>query len=218
MLGTAHVSGPVSRLTLVKQAVTKHGYENIANMLVDVTHANLSIQHRRSERFPIERVVGHLLIKAAFYGGNSRVRRTPVAHDPTIELQIFAQEVNLYLRIFAGVNVIGLHICAHHSTNMPFLDGCLKGWEVYLPNSSLIDSGVFLEAVVFLIHCHVHVGIGNRALALSSLDLGYGHLTIEVGILAITLEGSPPLGDSDHVDGRAKLHIRTFCQIGRASC
>ena len=69
------------------------------------------------------------------------------------------------------------------------------------------------EPVALLIHGHVHICVGNRALALNALDLGGRHLAVEIRVFAVTLKVSSPLRHAHYVDRGTQRHVGALAPL-----
>mmetsp|Transcript_28927 Transcript_28927/g.66928 ORF Transcript_28927/g.66928 Transcript_28927/m.66928 type:complete len:415 (+) Transcript_28927:260-1504(+) len=98
---------------VVEQANLKHGPQDALHLVIDHRHGHGAVVHGLRQVGAKELVRRHLLVESGKRREHSRVRRTPVGHDPALEAEALLEVDIERLVILAAVHMVDLVVAAH---------------------------------------------------------------------------------------------------------
>ena len=104
-----------------------------------------------------------------FAAAYSVVSRVPVRHDDSIETPLLLGYVSVEVAILRHVQAVGEVVGVHDRAYVSFLHRRFKRGQVDLTHGALVDDGIHVMPVVFLVVAHVVLDGRAHALALHAV-------------------------------------------------
>ena len=186
------------------------GSEDAPHFVVDRRLAHLARSNRRQQPSAVHEFPRwHLQIQTAIRRSDTVVGRIPVRHHDSSETPLLLGHIGVEVGVLRHVQTVGEVVRIHNSAHVRFLHGGLKRRHVDFAHRALIDDGIHIVAVVFLVVTEVVLGGCTHALALHALDIGDSSACSQKGIFSEVLKIPAAQRSPINIEARAQHEVHT---------